>query len=273
MGAEPSRHVFRRVGDEVSDIGERGLGEGCSGELLDRGEDDGVLELGEVALEDGGDERCAHLGAAQDLAVLGFVRCGRSGGERVDGGGATGAQLHRGEAEVLGQGRVLALGVGDRHPPSGIAGAVDGGLAPQQALHEGGLAVARLSQHPAVGVGDEPGGVGLEGVPAELASAGEEVEADVGASVPERALDGEGVDARHVGGGAPVVGESERRAGHDASRVEGARPSGSDAAQARSWRASRTRRSMPVSRASCSTISDCSSSSSWDRAATETSPA
>ena len=110
-------------------------------------------------------------------------------------------------------GGVLALGVGDGDPPAVGAVAVDGGLAPQQALHEGGLAVAGFAEDPAVGVGDEPGGVGLEGVPAELGAAGEEVEADVGASVPEGGLDGERVDARHVRGGAPVVGEPQRRAG------------------------------------------------------------
>ena len=124
--------------------------------------------------------------------------------------------------------------IGDCDPASGVAGAVDGGLAPQEALHEGGLAVAGFAEDPAVGVGDQPGGVSLEGVPAELASPGEQVEADVGASVSERALDRERVDAGHVRGGSAVVVESKRCAVHDASNVEGARPRGSDAAHAMS---------------------------------------
>ena len=66
-----------------------------AGELLDGGEHDGVLELGEGPFEDGGDERGAHLGAAQDLLVLGLVRGGRAGGERVDAGGAAGAEAAR----------------------------------------------------------------------------------------------------------------------------------------------------------------------------------
>ena len=98
--------------------------------------------------------------------------------------------------EVLGEGGVLALGVDDGDPAARRAGAVDGGLAPQQALDERRLAVAGLAEHPAVRVGDQPGGVGLERVPAELGAAGEQVEADVGAPVPERGLHGERVDAR-----------------------------------------------------------------------------
>ena len=270
---EPFGHLISGVGDEVGDVGERRLDEWRGGELFDRSEHDGVLKLGEVAFEDGGDERGAHLGASEDLAVLGLVFGRGTGSERVDGGGAARAEPHGGETEVLSERRVLALRVGDGNPASGVAGPVDGGLAPQEALDEGGLAVAGFAEDPAVGVGDQPSGVCLEGVPAELASSGEEVEADVGAPVSERALDRERVDAGHVRGRAAVEVEAKRCPVHDASNVEGARPRGSDAAHAMSWRASRTRRSMPVSRASCSTTSACSSSSSWVRADTVTSPA
>ncbi len=82
-----------------------------------------------------------------------------------------GLSFTRGEPEVFGEGGVLALGVGDRGPPSAGAGAVDGGLSPQEALDERGLAVAGFAEDPTVRVGDQPGGVGLEGVPAELAAA------------------------------------------------------------------------------------------------------
>ena len=64
-----------RVGDEQRgdvDAGSARRGAGA-GEVFDGGEDDGVLELGERAFEDGGDERGAHLGPAEDLAFLGFV--------------------------------------------------------------------------------------------------------------------------------------------------------------------------------------------------------
>ncbi len=172
--AEPGGDVAGGVGDEVRDVDEGGLGDLLgAGEVLDRGEHGGVLELGEGAFEDGGDERGAHLGSAEDLLVGGFVGGGGSGGERVDAGGAAGAEADGGEPEVLGEAGVLALGVGDGDPPTPVAVAVDGGLAPQQALHEGGLAVAGFAEDPGVGVGDEPGGVGLERVPAELAASGE----------------------------------------------------------------------------------------------------
>jgi hypothetical protein len=218
----------RRAGD----IGERGLVERCGGELFDRGEHDGVLELGEVAFEDGADERGAHLGSAEDLAVLGFVFGAGPGASglmvAVPPGLSFTVVKPRCSARVAYSPLGSAMPI---HRPS-VAGAVDGGLAPQEALHERGLAVAGFAEHPAVRVGDEPSGVGLEGVPAELAASGEEVETDVGASVSEGALDRERVDARHVGGGALVVAEPQRWPGHDARRVEGARPSGQRAAQA-----------------------------------------
>ena len=64
-------------------------------------------------------------------------------------------------------------------------------------LDRRGLAVAGFAEDPAVGVSDEPGGVGVEGVPAELAAAGEiftqdqlarlyaPVGLDIGADTPE----------------------------------------------------------------------------------------
>ena len=67
-------------------------------------------------------------------------------------------------------------------------------------------------------------------------------------------------------------GEPQRRAAHEASSVAGASPSGRLAAQATSWRPSSTRSSMPASRASCSMISPCSSSSSSLVADTVTRP-
>ena len=271
--AKPFGHRFGGVGDETGDIGERGFVERSGGDLFDRREHRCVLELGEGPLEHRADERGAHLSSAEDLAVFGLVFRRGTRGKGVDGGGAAGAELHRGETEVLGEGRVLPLGIRDADPPPVRAGAVDRGLPPQEALDERGLAVAGLAEHPSVRVRDEPGGVGLERVPAELASTGEEVETDVGAPVTEGTLHAEGVDAGDVCGGALVVAEPQRWPGHDARRVEGARPSGSAAAQPRSWRASRTRRSMPLSRASCSMISECSSRSSRFLAETVTSPA
>ena len=216
--------------------------------MLDGGEDGGVLELGEGTVEDGGDECGDHLGAAQGALVVGFVVGAGPVGEGVEAGGAAGGEADDVETEELGERGVLALGVGDGDPAAVGAGAVDGGHAPQQRLDERGLAVAGLAEDPAVGVGDRPGGVGLEGVPAELGAAGEEVEADVGPSVAEGALDGERVEAGDVGGRAAVQGSrsgGRMVASVQARRVRGARPSGRAAAQPRSWRASRQRSSMP----------------------------
>ena len=205
--AKPFGHRVGRVGDETGDIRERGLVERSGGDLFDRREHRCVLELGKWPLEHRADERDAHLSSAEDLAIFGLVFRRGTRGKRVDGGRAAGAELHRGETEVLGEGRVLPLRIRDSDPPPARAGAVDRGLSPQEALDERRLAVAGLAEHPSVRVRDEPGGVGLEGVPAELTATGEEIETDVGASVSEGALDREGVDAGDVGGGALVVAE------------------------------------------------------------------
>lgn len=118
------------------DVAEGGFTRGCGGELLDRGEHDGVFELGEWSVEDGGGERGAHLGAAEHLAVGGFVLGGRSGGEGVERDGAAWAQPDDGEPERLGERCVLAFGVDDGGPSAVAAGAVDGSLPPQQGFDE-----------------------------------------------------------------------------------------------------------------------------------------
>ena len=100
--------------------------------------------------------------------------------------------------------------------------APDAGHAPQQRLDEGGLAVAGLAEDPAVGVGGEALVVGLERVPAELAAAGEQVDADVDAPVPEPGCDAERVDGADVRGGAPVARQPQRAPTADASRHPGA---------------------------------------------------
>ncbi len=62
------------------------------------------------------------------------------------------------------------------------------GIGMEHGLDECRLAATGLAEYPAVGVGDLTGGVGLEGIPAELGAAGEQVEADVCASPAERSL-------------------------------------------------------------------------------------
>jgi hypothetical protein len=75
----------------VGDVDEGRFAEaGRLGEVFDGGEDDGVVELGEWPVEDGGDERGAHLGSAQDLFVGWLVSGGGAGGEGVDAGGSAG---------------------------------------------------------------------------------------------------------------------------------------------------------------------------------------
>lgn len=78
-----SRSVIASVGLATSRATSVSVGSssGAVVKLVDRGEHHGVFELGEAAFEHGADQRGAHLGAAEDLLVGGFVVGGGSGGE------------------------------------------------------------------------------------------------------------------------------------------------------------------------------------------------
>ena len=93
-----------------------------------------------------------------------------------------GISLTVGIPNAVGQGPVLAFGVGDGDEPSG---AVVAGLTPQHRLDCRGLAVARLTEHQQVGVGEDRAAtqipaVQLEGVVAPRRAAIGDVDTDIG---------------------------------------------------------------------------------------------
>ena len=122
-----------------------------AGEVGDRPAEHGVLHRGEVAVQHRAEERGDHLGLAAGELVGSFAAASRPGVERVEPGLPARVELDDREAEGVGEGEVLALGVGDGDP---AAEHPDGPV--DEELGGGGLPDAGLAGEEHVRVGDQP---------------------------------------------------------------------------------------------------------------------